>query len=435
MSDAMAQRQLVSLQMDSEQAFSFEGHGSSNHYSSSRSHDTTEQKEEEALHTDHQPLDGLLESIGLGVWYCDLPFGKLTWNNTCKKHFGLSPDAEVTIDLFYELLHPDDRAATRQAMERSIAENSIYDIDYRTIGIDSQVHWIRAIGRCFYDDHNRPEHFDGIMVDITEHKSVEQMLREQAERLEEFEMRKDEFITMASHELKTPITSIKGYTQMLQNRFKKAGDGQALYFLSIINGQLNKLVNLVNDMLDISRMQAGKLHFRDALFDLDAVVLETVEHLQATTQTHELSIGSSANAQVFGDKDRIGQVIVNLLTNAVKYSPHANRVIVRISTNQEHVTVSVQDFGIGIDEEHRQKVFERFYQVRDITDKGAPGLGIGLYISNQIIERHKGWMQVESKRGEGSTFSFTLPLIREAPGRPQGLSYHRLDGVERNLIE
>ncbi len=107
MSDAMAQRHLVSLQMDSEQAFSFEGHGSSNHYSSSRSHDTTEQKEEGALHTDHQPLDRLLESIGLGVWYCGLPFGKLTWNNTCKKHFGLSPDTEVTIDLFYELLHPD----------------------------------------------------------------------------------------------------------------------------------------------------------------------------------------------------------------------------------------------------------------------------------------------------------------------------------------
>src|SRR6185312_16185977 len=122
--------------------------------------------------------------------------------------------------------------------------------------------------------------------------------------------------------------------------------------------------------------------------------------LQATTHTHQLSIESTVGAQVFGDKDRIGQVLINLLTNAIKYSPRANKVLVHISTDQEYATVRVQDFGIGIDEAHQQKIFERFYQVHDTVEKGASGLGIGLYISNQIIKRHEGWMKVESKKGE-----------------------------------
>ena len=412
MFDAMTQQQVVSLQAAGEQNFSFE-RTTDERPSASRNLDTvTEQKKEQVLHMYHQPFDLLLESIELGLWSYDLPFNRLVWNNACKRYFGLSPDTEVTLDLFYELLHPDDRAATRQAMERSIAENIIYDVDYRAIGMDNQIRWIHAIGRCFYDDHDNPEHFDCIMVDVTERKRVEQMLRQQTELLKELEMRKDEFISMASHELKTPITSIKGYAQMLQNHFRKATDGQSLYYLSIMNGQLNKLIDLVNDMLDISRMQVGKLNFRDALFDLYALVQETVENLQATTHTHLLSIEGMPGIQIFGDKDRIGQVLINLLTNAIKYSPRANRVIVQISADQEYAAVSVQDFGIGIDKAHQQKIFERFYQVHDTAEKGASGLGIGLYISNQIIKRHDGWMKVESIRGEGSTFGFTLPLFQ-----------------------
>jgi PAS domain S-box-containing protein len=331
----------------------------------------------------------------------------------CKRHFGLPPDAEVTIDIFYELLHPDDRAVAQQAIERSIAENGLFDMDCRTTGIDGQMRWIHTSGRCYDDDESRSKHFDGIIFDITEQKQVELALREQLERLKVFDTRKDEFFSMASHELKSPITSLKGYTQMLQNRFRKAGDGQALYYLTIMDGQLNKLIDLVNDMLDISRIQTGKLNFRDTLFDLGMVVRETVEHLQATTPAHQLIVEGIESAQVYGDKDRIGQVLINLLNNAIKYSPYADRVIVRIFTDQEYATVSVQDFGLGIDEEHLEKVFERFYQVHGLANKESSGLGIGLYISDQIIKRHGGAMQVESKLGAGSTFSFTLPLSRK----------------------
>jgi signal transduction histidine kinase len=227
------------------------------------------------------------------------------------------------------------------------------------------------------------------------------------------ERRKDEFISMTSHELKTPVTSLKGFTNVLQRRLTKQGDEQGLHYLARMDAQLNKLTKLISDLLDISRMQVGKLAFQVEAFDLDQLVRETVENVQAATTTHQLLVEGNADAHVLGDKDRLGQVFINLLTNAVKYSPHANKVLVRLSRDEGHCIVSIQDFGIGIDETHHQKIFEHFYQVTDPEEKTYPGLGIGLYISGEIIERHHGRIEVQSRKGAGATFTVTLPLLQE----------------------
>lgn len=236
-------------------------------------------------------------------------------------------------------------------------------------------------------------------TDITERKQAEQ--------------RKDELISMISHELKTPVTGIKGFTQVLYSRFKKRDDEETLHFLSRMDAQINKLTRLINDLLDISKMNVGKLRFAEEVFDLDGLIQETVENLQAVTPTYTLRIERRARAQVFGDRDRIGQVLLNLLTNALKYSPEAEVVRIHAFCEGDHAVVSVQDFGIGIAEAHHQKIFERFYQVTDPVEKTYPGLGIGLYLSNEIISRHSGRMWVESQRGKGATFSFSLPLYRK----------------------
>ena len=226
------------------------------------------------------------------------------------------------------------------------------------------------------------------------------------------EQRKDEFISMTSHELKTPVTSLKGFTNVLQRRLAKQGDEQGLHYLNRIDAQLNKLTKLISDLLDISRIQTGKLAFQIEAFDLDTLIHETVENVQAATTTHQLLIEGRTGAQVLGDKDRLGQAFINLLTNAVKYSPQANKVLVRLSRDQGQAIVSVQDFGAGIDQAHHQKIFERFYQVTDPNEATYPGLGIGLYISREIVERHHGSLEVESRKGEGATFSVTLPLLQ-----------------------
>jgi signal transduction histidine kinase len=177
-----------------------------------------------------------------------------------------------------------------------------------------------------------------------------------------------------------------------------------------MDAQLNKLTKLITDLLDISRMQTGVLAFQQERFNLDSLIDEIVENVQAATTTHAIVVEGRTDAHVLGDKDRLGQVFINLLTNAVKYSPQADKVVVRLFCEHDQAVVSVQDFGIGIDEAYHQKIFERFYQVNDPEERTYPGLGIGLYISKEIVDRHGGHITVKSRKGEGTTFSVALPL-------------------------
>jgi signal transduction histidine kinase len=180
-----------------------------------------------------------------------------------------------------------------------------------------------------------------------------------------------------------------------------------------MDAQLNKLTKLIADFLDISRMQAGKLAFQRETFNLDSMVYEVVENVQAATTTHSFIVEGKTDAHIMGDKDRLGQVFINLLTNAAKYSPNADKVFVRLFREQDQAVVSVQDFGIGIDEAYHQKIFERFYQVTDPQERSYRGLGIGLYISKEILDRHAGRISVRSRKGEGAIFSVALPILEE----------------------
>lgn len=239
-----------------------------------------------------------------------------------------------------------------------------------------------------------------------------------SERREQ-ERRKDEFIRVASHELKTPVTSLKGFTRLLTQRLTNSGDEEALRFLGRMDGQIDRLTNLVNDLLNITKMQNGRLEYRMQIFDLMELVQEAVENIRGTTQTHHLLLEGTVAAPVYGDRDRIGQVLTNLLTNAIKYSKGAERVIVGMAIHEREVVVSVQDFGIGISQENQPKIFEQFYQVSEADGATYPGLGIGLYISRNIIERHQGRICVQSRKGEGSTFSLYLPLAEDATGKTE----------------
>ncbi len=257
-------------------------------------------------------------------------------------------------------------------------------------------HWAIVQSRPVTDARGKVLFAITIIHDLTEQKEAER--------------RKDEFIAMASHELKTPLTSLKIFMGVLQRRFRKNGEDQYLEYLGKIEAQINTLTELINDMLDVSRIQIGKLLLRKETFELSRLAQETIDNLRGTQATHSIRYEPSAEVRVFADRYRIGQVLINLLTNAVKYSSPGSDVVVRLCTDQEYAIVGVQDFGIGIDEVDQQRIFERFYQVTGPVEKTFPGLGIGLYISSEIIKSHQGHMWVESRRGEGSTFYFALPL-------------------------
>lgn len=219
--------------------------------------------------------------------------------------------------------------------------------------------------------------------------------------------KKDEFIGLASHELKTPLTSITGYLQII-DRLKT--DEQSGRFVDKTIKQVRKLSGLVNDLLDVSKIEAGKLQMRKATFDLLEIIRDAIELMQQTNDKYTILLETVVDTcTVRADSQRIEQVMVNLLSNAIKYSHGAGEIIVRVNKTEKNVNVSIQDFGIGIAANKQGNVFSRFYRVEDL-DAHISGLGIGLYLCHEIITRHNGKIWVESELGAGSTFHFSLPL-------------------------
>lgn len=224
---------------------------------------------------------------------------------------------------------------------------------------------------------------------------------------------RDEFIATASHELRTPVTSLKMYTQVLLKRLVRQGEENLAHALMKMDAQIAKLTLLIEDLLDVSKLELGKVTFRQEAFDLNEVIAETVEYVQATSLHHTIRVEGKSALPLWGDKERIGQVLTNLLINAIKYSPEADTVLVHVAQEQEMAVVSVQDFGIGIAKEHQQHIFDRFYRVNDLEGRTYPGLGIGLHIAHEIVVKHGGTMRVISEKGKGSMFCFTLPYTSD----------------------
>lgn len=226
------------------------------------------------------------------------------------------------------------------------------------------------------------------------------------------EKQKDEFLSIASHELKTPITSTKTYGEVLKRIFLRKNDTESVDLLEKMDNQLVKVTSLINDLLDISKIEAGKIRFNKEVFDFDDMVKEVVDLIQLSTEDHKIKMSLDADVNVYADRERIGQAVTNLLTNAIKYSPDAKRVEVMTKVVDGEVQCHVRDFGIGIEKEKQAQLFQRFYRVTGPQLHTFQGLGLGLYITNEIISRSGGKIWLESAPKEGSLFSFSLPTVK-----------------------
>lgn len=254
-----------------------------------------------------------------------------------------------------------------------------------------------------------------IIEDVTARKKYEKQVEKEKNiltenyRLQNISRQKDDFIGMASHELKTPVTSIKAFAQLLERDFVEVGNAEAAKMLSRMNIQIVKLTNLIGDLLDVTRMEGGKLQYHLSYFDFNEMICDIVREMQLTTKAHTISVNLVQVPPIYADKDRIGQVLTNLLSNAIKYSPHANNIEVTSTNDNQFVSVYVKDYGIGINKEKQVKVFQRFFRVNGLKDNTYPGLGLGLYISSEIIKRHCGTISIKSIIGKGAIFCFKIP--------------------------
>lgn len=253
--------------------------------------------------------------------------------------------------------------------------------------------WIEAIATNLLHDSN----INAIVInfhDVTERRELEE--------------KKSEFISVASHELRTPITTLKSYLEIV-NRSSGLDDERLKLYLKKMNNQISRLTFLINDLLDISKIQQGKLELKLEKFKLKELIKEVVEDVSRTTEAGTIMITGIGEGLVVADKIRISQVIINLISNAIKYSQHSKKITVRLRETASTIQVSVKDTGIGIAKNYLSRIFDRFYQVKNFQGTSNGGLGLGLYISQMIIDLHGGRIWAKSAKGKGSTFSFVIP--------------------------
>ncbi|OKS89688.1 PAS domain-containing protein [Mucilaginibacter polytrichastri] len=341
------------------------------------------------------------EAAQLGFFDMDLNRGTMEWDARCRELFGISHNDTVTYEKdFVTGLHPDDKdrilAIIDKVFIKSVS-NGIYDVEYRTVGVeDQQIRWVRAKGQAYFDQNDEPVRFVGSVLDITEQK--------------EDELRKNDFIGMVSHELKTPLTSLKAIIQMANLKLKNTDDAFLAGAMEKANVQVKRMTNMINGFLNVSRLESAKLQIDKHKFDLAEMIEETVKEINLTITSHAIEFERINTVFVNADRDKIISVATNLISNAIKYSPKGKVVEVKCEVIGDNVQVSVKDEGMGLKPQDVSKVFDRYFRVESNHTRHIAGFGIGLYLSAEIIHRHDGKIWVESESDNGSTFYFSLPI-------------------------
>ena len=378
-------------------------------------------------------LDLVLNAAEIGLWYCDLPLDRLSWNDYVRRHYGIAERRDVTIEDFWKRIHPDDRARTARAIDQAIEHRAPYDIEHRTIGEDGVERWVRSVGRASFDG-DTPRRFDGVSIDVTHRVRY-------AEALEASDRRKDEFLATLAHELRNPLAPLRNGLQII--RLSRNDPAAIERAGQMMERQLTHMVRLIDDLMDVSRIRQGKFELRCERTGLAGIVLNAIEASRPLidAKRHELHVELPRDdVQVEADPVRIAQVVSNLLGNAAKYTDPHGRIELRVEAQVGYVIVRVRDNGVGIRHDMLPRVFEPFTQVEHASARGEGGLGLGLSIVKRIVEMHGGTVEARSAgEGQGSEFTVWLPIRLAgecvAPRRADAAPQNNGGGLEILVVD
>ncbi|WP_158825788.1 PAS domain-containing sensor histidine kinase [Mucilaginibacter lacusdianchii] len=296
-------------------------------------------------------------------------------------------------DDYFNVIHTEDLVERERTLNVAFETGKLYQI-YRVIKQDGRISWVQLQGKVYYDSEGKPKRILGTALDITEQKRLQQL--------------KDDFISIASHELKTPLTSLNASLQLLTRKLSMGSTAAVSALLSQSNTSLKKLIKLASDLLNVTKIREGQVALNYTSFVISKLVYACCHNL--INDDYTLQITGDMNVEVMADASKIEQVIVNFVSNAAKYAPQSPRIVVHITNEEQIVRVAVTDKGPGITPDKVPYLFDRYFQVES-NGVQFSGLGLGLYISSEIIKRHGGEIGVSSQLGDGSTFWFTLPKI------------------------
>jgi PAS domain S-box-containing protein len=377
--------------------------------------DITERKRtEESLRTSQQLLADSQRIAHIGSWRWEFRTGAIMWTDEQFRIFGYAPcEIMPTPRAFLDHVPPGEREGVKVKLLSSAKSGEPYGCEHRIVRRDGEVRVVLCTAQALRDSTGIPYAMVGTTQDITERKALEEALRAQNDQLLELDRLKSSFVNSVTHELRTPLTSIMGYAEFLEDEVAGALNPDQHAFVTQIQRGAGRLGNLVDDLLDFARLQSGAFKLLIREVDLAEKLAETLDALYPQAQEAQVALGHElcADLPAFrGDPERIGQVLTNLIGNAIKFTPPGGHVDVAASVSDGAIRVEVRDTGIGISPQHQAKLFQKFFQIDPSTTREKGGAGLGLSISKALVEAHGGQIGVTSVLGEGSCFWFSLPI-------------------------
>ncbi|MDX1539033.1 MAG: PAS domain-containing protein [Arsukibacterium sp.] len=344
-----------------------------------------------------QRLEMASETASIGFWQASLITGELWWSPVIYKIFGFDENITPSVALFKSTLHPDDRAVVAASEQRSL-ESGLHDVVHRIIRPDGSIRWVHELARLLPQDENPDQILVGSVQDVTEQMQLQQM--------------KDAFISTVSHELRTPLTAIKGALALLNSGKLGHVPEKMLKLMHVADSNSERLAQLINDLLDVEKLAAGKMPFDIQSLAAQAELQQAVDNLQPFANQHHVVIELqpiTERLMVQADSLRLQQVLTNLLSNAIKFSPPDTKVAVSIKRQNADVLFHITDYGSGIPAEFHSQIFQRFAQADGSNQRQSGGTGLGLAICKELVQQMGGSIGFNSTPGKGTTFYFALP--------------------------
>jgi PAS domain S-box-containing protein len=353
----------------------------------------------EALKISQDEVQLAIDAAGLATFDLNPITGRFAGNDLTKHWFGLQPSNEIELSKALSVIAESDRERVTQAITNALDYQSggDYEIVYAISNpLTQKPRVVRAKGKALFNDDQQATRLSGVLIDVTEQKRDEQ--------------RKNDFIGIVSHELKTPLTSLKALLQVSSHKLKNSDDVflQSAVEKSIV--QIRKMESMINGFLNVSRLELGKMAIEKTRFNVQDMITALIKETELTITSHQIEFLPCSPVFISADYNKIESVLSNLISNAAKYSARDTQITVSCLVTPTTVQVSVKDAGMGISAEDRDRIFDRYFRVESSQAKHISGFGIGLYLSAEIIQRHGGTIGVDSELGRGSTFYFELPL-------------------------